>query len=1168
MPIYPSDLDIPPLQLRRSSASTVSNYVPAEGEPVWITDTKQLVVGDGTTAGGIAISGGGGGGTSTFTNITVTQTATIESIAFTGNAIAIGENAYAVDNPGFVGGIAIGKDSAANTNGSVAIGYQADATGSSTIALGGSASADNANALGSNSNASGLYASAVGANAVASGDFASALGSASNAAGDYALAVGGYSQAAANGSIVINAGTETTTSTNSGFYVNPIRNTTSTQVLYYDADTKEITYGEPTGGGGSAYDQELNTTDDVTFNTINITNTATVNKLAVLGAPNNTATNILYYDSTTGEISYSVAAGFVGGNPFDQSLNTTDPVVFKGMTTSKVTSAGGFPLDANGEALIVTGNTQTPAMVVSNYTAGILPAIQVRGYGQNNPGGTAASVGTAAISLEAGRGTPGTPVAVTNGGGLGVIGFGGYDGARWSSEQFSAVRFIALASENWAGNATTATNAGARWFIQSQPLGIQLDTNSRHFDILTAQSAGSVNAPPTHQLLLGQADNTMRVLISSNGATTHYGHGATNIQSINSKHEIYGVPFQDAAVFTADISGTTMTVSAVTSGILSVGQRVYGTGIAQGTFISSIGTTNGGTGTYTVNVSQTVASMTMNSGADNTTLNGSDTFTFISGRKNGTGGRRNSLKTGDSIGRILFNGQTANNQSGSGGRAAQIRVNALENFSGSARGAAMTFTTINSGTTSEQTRLSLSNVSNTHFSDSHTFNDSGNTRNYATFAPNTVRLDAGSDGFIVNSINNFLQIHSYEDRTDIGANNSVIAQFRENDIRFSATSGDIQTAYFSTGTCVIGGTNLEVANAQISAPGGSNLAISLYGDGTNGVKMYSGGVQVADFTTSSIALDSFQTNIYNGGQNYATFQPSFISLTNEMAVVIESDNPQIRNFAGTNIASFSTNTTQIKCDEFNVTAQDNTSLITVANYGTRINNGTLYIGNPEVDGTIRTSLAGDDLTIQSNDGTTGGKIFLQESGGIQLYALGTEIVNISTTTFNISTGVALQYDRTYGCFHKMANITAAAADTVYEFNWYADTTAHVGNQGVTVTSGDPTRINIDAAGNYNVFAELQAKNTDNAERTAWIWLAKNGSDLAETRIKVVLLKEWQQLITKQWMVDGIAAGDYIEMRFAVSNTSGISLEYEAAQTTPFNMPAQASATITVSPVGA
>jgi hypothetical protein len=489
----------------------------------------------------------------------------------------------------------------------------------------------------------------------------------------------------------------------------------------------------------------------------------------------------------------------------DQSLNTTSNVVFNSVKTGKVVSAGGFPLDANGEALISTANTQTPAMVVSNYTAGIFPSAVVRGYGQNFPGGTAATVGTGQIFMEAGRGTPESPVAITNFGALGVINFGGYDGARWSQEHFNPVRFVALATENWAGSATTATNAGARWFIQSQPLGIQLDLNSRHFDILTAQTAGSVNAPPTHQLLLGQADNAMRILTSSDGATTHYGHGATTIQSINSKHEIYGVPFQDAAVFTADISGTTMTVSAVTSGILSVGQRVYGTGIAQGTFISSIGTSGGGTGTYTVNVSQTVASMTMNSGADNTTLNGSDTFTFISGRKNGAGGRRNSLKTGDSIGRILFNGQTANNQSGSGGRAAQIRVNALEDFSGSARGASMAFSTVNEGTTSEANRLLLKSSQNTYTSDEHAFID---------------------------------------------------------------------------------------------------------------------------------------------------------------------------NSAG--------------------------QMLTIANFGTRINSGTLYIGNPEIDGTVRTSNPGDDLTIQSNDGGTGGKIFLQEDSGVFISAMGSQIAAFTTATTTLA----------------------------------------------------------------------------------------------------------------------------------------------------------------------
>ncbi len=68
-----------------------------------------------------------------------------------------------------------------------------------------------------------------------------------------------------------------------------------------------------------------------------------------------------------------------------------------------------------------------------------------------------------------------------------------------------------------------------------------------------------------------------------------------------------------AASFTASIAGTTLTVSAVASGTLAVGQFLYGTGVASGTVITALGSGSGGTGTYTVAVSQTVASEAMTS---------------------------------------------------------------------------------------------------------------------------------------------------------------------------------------------------------------------------------------------------------------------------------------------------------------------------------------------------------------------------------------------------------------------------------------------------------------------------------------------------------------------------------------------------------------------------
>ena len=64
------------------------------------------------------------------------------------------------------------------------------------------------------------------------------------------------------------------------------------------------------------------------------------------------------------------------------------------------------------------------------------------------------------------------------------------------------------------------------------------------------------------------------------------------------------------AVVTASIAGTVLTVSAVSSGTLAVGQVISGTGIADGTTILSLGTGTGGTGTYNVSISQTVASTT------------------------------------------------------------------------------------------------------------------------------------------------------------------------------------------------------------------------------------------------------------------------------------------------------------------------------------------------------------------------------------------------------------------------------------------------------------------------------------------------------------------------------------------------------------------------------
>jgi len=49
------------LQIRRGTGAQLANITPVVGEMIYTTDTKQVFVGDGSTAGGIPIAVGGGG---------------------------------------------------------------------------------------------------------------------------------------------------------------------------------------------------------------------------------------------------------------------------------------------------------------------------------------------------------------------------------------------------------------------------------------------------------------------------------------------------------------------------------------------------------------------------------------------------------------------------------------------------------------------------------------------------------------------------------------------------------------------------------------------------------------------------------------------------------------------------------------------------------------------------------------------------------------------------------------------------------------------------------------------------------------------------------------------------------------------------------------------------
>ena len=92
------------------------------------------------------------------------------------------------------------------------------------------------------------------------------------------------------------------------------------------------------------------------------------------------------------------------------------------------------------------------------------------------------------------------------------------------------------------------------------------------------------------------------------------GTGGIGTYTINQSQSVASTQMNSAtvgAVVTGDISGTTLTVSAVTSGTLTVGQTIQGSTVTAQTIITALGTGTGGAGSYTVNNSQTVTSRTL-----------------------------------------------------------------------------------------------------------------------------------------------------------------------------------------------------------------------------------------------------------------------------------------------------------------------------------------------------------------------------------------------------------------------------------------------------------------------------------------------------------------------------------------------------------------------------
>lgn len=158
----------------------------------------------------------------------------------------------------------------------------------------------------------------------------------------------------------------------------------------------------------------------------------------------------------------------------------------------------------------------------------------------------------------------------------------------------------------------------------------------------------------------------------------------------------------------------------------------------------------------------------------------------------------------------------------------------------------------------------------------------------------------------------------------------------------------------------------------------------------------------------------------------------------------------------------------------------------------------------------------------------------------------------------------------YGGFSNSADQLFATANTATQVVF--DTTDS--SSGITRSSNQFT---VSKAGKYLLIYSLQAVNNDSQAHALYVWVRKNGSDLAGTGSKFDVPSSHGSsdgyLIATSNIILDLAANDYVEL-YAAANavysvtpaTNGVFLEHYNAITTPFNMPSIPSSIVTITQV--
>jgi hypothetical protein len=443
-----------------------------------------------------------------------------------------------------------------------------------------------------------------------------------------------------SGQILVSAGTGTPTYTN----------TTTIKVGFANAAGRLL--ADNTGSQYVGHAAQADSINPLNTGTQYVGNAAQADKLN----PLNTSTQFVGLAAVANQV-----------NSLNPATNLTvaSLLVTTGTTIGQSLSVGGYPLDINGRALIDVLNTESSALIVSNYNPNLLPRIHVRGWGQNIPAGLTTTAQSGSLVIDGARGNPVSPTANQANDTLGQFNIGGFDGSNYLTTSTNGAIFslFVSAAENFAYNGTTTTNAGTGLGIRLQPPRVWYTATSRP-QVLQMTWTTSTSAPPGLTMNLGQgSDGTLAYLTDSANGNLYQGFGRTNFNFVN--------------------------------GVLT---------------ISNVTPTDGSPDNTSL------------------TTNGSNIVSLSTNRRNAVSGRRNPVQANDILTQIDWFGQSVPNATSTGILTSQISSKALDNFTSTQAGSQLSISTANSGTTTLTSRLQLDDRNNYYSATNHTFQDTlGNT---------------------------------------------------------------------------------------------------------------------------------------------------------------------------------------------------------------------------------------------------------------------------------------------------------------------------------------------------------------------------------------------------------------------------------------------------------